>query len=173
MKRHPKDPMPQHLPICSDEEALQLGERYFEALTTEEEEDALKHYVAFKTASDDPRFDELRAVMGLAAKCRSKQRSTPLHAHNNPASRKRFRPAVRWSVAAAVTAVVLSSAWGTIAYKRHNECVAYINGQRTTNTELVMQAMKASMAKIETDNEQEMEAQLNDMFNTLESSNVK
>lgn len=173
MTRHSKDSMPQHPSIRSDEEALQLGERYFEAFTTEEEEDALKHYVAFKTASNDSRFDELRVVMGFAAKCRSKQRNTPLYAHNNLASRKKFRPAVRWSVAAAVTAVVLSSVWGTIAYKRHNECVAYINGQRTTDIELVMQAMEASMAKIGTDDEQEMEAQLNDMFNTLESSDVK
>ncbi len=170
MKRHPKDSMPHRYTIRSDKEALQLGERYFDALTTEDEEEALKHYVAFETAADDTRFDELRAVMGFAAKWRIEQRSAPSYAER--ASRKKLRPAVRWSVAAAVTAIMLSSAWGTIAYKQHNECVAYINGQRTTDTQLVMQAMEASMAKMETDDDK-MEMQLNDMFNTLESSDVK
>lgn len=175
MKRQPKDPIPHRLSIRSDEEALKLGERYFEALCTEDEEYALRHYVAFKTAVNDTRFDELRAVMGYAAKCRIEQRNASTHdAQAKRAWRKKIRPTMRWSVAATVTAVILSSAWGTIAYKRHNECVAYINGQRTTDTELVMQAMKASMAKMEAiDDEPEMETQLNDMFNTLESSDAK
>ncbi len=173
MIRHPKESVPQAPSIHSDEEALQLGERYFEALTTEEEEKALKQYIAFQTVADDPRFNELRAVMGFAAKYRMKHRNEATYANRKSGSFKKFRPAVRWSVAAAITAVVLSSAWGTIAYKRHNECVAYINGQRTTDTELVMQAMEASMAKMQTGDGQEMEAQLNDMFNTLESSDIK
>lgn len=173
MKRHPKDSMPQSHLIRSDEEALQLGERYFEALTTEEEEKALKQYIAFQTVADDPRFNELRAVMGFAAACSMEHRNASTLAKSKSVSYKKFRPAVRWSVAAAITAIVLSSAWGTVAYKRHNECVAYINGQRTTDTELVMQAMEASMAKMQTDDGPEMEAQLNDMFNTLESSDIK
>ncbi len=174
MKRHTKDPLPHRLPIHSDEEALLLGERYFDALTTEEEEAALKRYVAFETAADDARFNELRAVMGFAAKCRRTQKCISENCQPQQSVHKRIHPAVRWSVAAAVTAVVLTSAWGTFNYRQHNECVAYIDGQRTTDTELVMQAMEASMAKMDrADEETEMEAQLNDMFNTIDSDHAE
>ena len=56
-----------HHYFASAEEALACAERYFEALTSETEELALKCYAASDEAAADARFDELRAVMGLAA----------------------------------------------------------------------------------------------------------
>ena len=56
-----------HHYFASTEEALACAERYFEALTSETEELALKCYATSDEAAADARFDELRAVMGLAA----------------------------------------------------------------------------------------------------------
>ena len=53
--------MPHHFTIHSPEEALMLTKKYFDALTSEEEELALKNFVMHPSVAADTRFDELRA----------------------------------------------------------------------------------------------------------------
>lgn len=71
---------------------LQLKKRYFEALTTPDENRALKAFV-FRT--DDPDFDDVRAVLSYMG--------TGLHVHLRQTRRRRnYRPLVYAAVAASI-----------------------------------------------------------------------
>lgn len=146
--------------ILTTDEALALADRYFEAQTTEAEERLLKLYVASEAAADC-RFDEVRAVMGLAAYSRKAQPATGKH--------RRHRAAiVRWAAAIAVV-FAASATIGTATYRNNNQCVAYIGGKKVTDTEKVMQAMQASIDNVGASSApSDVEAQLGDMFDTME-----
>ena len=180
-------PLPQqpHPPFASPEEALACAERYFEAQTSEEEEFALKCFAASAEAEADPRFDELRAVMGLAAVGRriNAQTSSVCTAGMQPSVRlepsaqtRTRRPVLRlvrtFSAAAACVAVVAGASM--LFLHREPECVAYIGGQRTTDPQQVTLAMHRSMEQMgQTADVPTVENQLNEMFQQLDQESEK
>lgn len=153
--------------ILSADEALQLADLYFEAATTEEQEEALKHYIVAQ-AADDRRFDELRAIMGLAAYARKVQSEAfKPHAASHVRHHRRT-VAMRWAAAIAII-FAASTVVGTLTYQHNNQCIAYIGGQKVTDTELVMQAMHASIDNVGAPTDTpSVEAQIGDMLNTIE-----
>ena len=127
----------------------ELAERYFEAQTTDVEEEALARFLA-TPASQGKEFDELRAVMGFVATGRA--------VHNRQRTRGvRFR---YYAAAATVTGVLALTAVWQMA-ERTNVCVAYINGERYTDKEIVFsEAMKSI----------DVQEQLSDIFQTIGTS---
>ena len=117
------------------QKAERLTERFFEAQTTEAEEEWLKRF-AVSPAGTAPRFDELRAVLGLAAYA-SRSRTLQLR-----------RLTLRYAAAAACCLLMGGATIFTYSYRQQNQCLAYINGVRTTDSERVMAAMHQSVAEM-------------------------
>lgn len=135
----------------------ELAARYFEAETTDAEEEALARFLATPEAQGKE-FDELRAVMGYVATGRAvhrKQRTRSI--------RLRY-----YAAAAAVAAIlIMVTAWQWT--ERANECVAYINGERCTDKEIVLAEALKSVEKVRHDSPEEtLQGQLSDIFQTLE-----
>lgn len=176
------NPIPQlgHLPFASPEEVLACAERYFEAQTTEEEELALRCYAASAEAETDPRFDELRAVMGLAAAGRrlhGKACSAPVGnvrpavRFEPPKSRRPRRPAQKFlrTCSAIAACVVVVAGISLMLQPKEPDCVAYIGGHRTTDPQQVTMAMHQSMEQMGNATDMStLENQLNEMFQQLE-----
>ena len=135
----------------------ELAARYFEAETTDAEEEALVRFLA-TPAAQGKEFDELRAVMGYVTTGRAvyrKQRTRSI--------RLRY-----YAAAAAVAAIlVMVTAWQWT--ERANVCVAYINGERCTDKEIVLAEALKSVQKVRHDSPEEtLQGQLSDIFQTLE-----
>lgn len=137
----------------------ELAERYFEAQTTDVEEEALARFLA-TPASQGKEFDELRAVMGFVATGRA--------IHNRQRMRRvRLR---YYAAAAAITGVLALTAVWQVA-ERTNVCVAYINGERYTDKEIVFSEAMKSIDKVRHDLPQEtVQEQLSDIFQTIGTS---
>lgn len=137
----------------------ELAERYFEAQTTDVEEEALARFLA-TPASQGKEFDELRAVMGFVATGRA--------IHNRQRTRRvRLR---YYAAAAAITGVLALTAVWQVA-ERTNVCVAYINGERYTDKEIVFSEALKSIDKVKHDLPQEtVQEQLSDIFQTIGTS---
>lgn len=137
----------------------ELAERYFEAQTTDVEEEALARFLA-TPASQGKEFDELRAVMGFVATGRA--------IHNRQRTRGvRLR---YYAAAAAITGVLALTAVWQVA-QRTNVCVAYINGERYTDKEIVFSEAMKSIDKVRHDLQQEtVQEQLSDIFQTIGTS---
>lgn len=137
----------------------ELAERYFEAQTTDVEEEALARFLA-TPASQGKEFDELRAVMGFVATGRA--------IHNRQRTRRvRLR---YYAAAAAITGVLALTAVWQVA-QRTNVCVAYINGERYTDKEIVFSEAMKSIDKVRHDLPQEtVQEQLSDIFQTIGTS---
>lgn len=137
----------------------ELAERYFEAQTTDVEEEALARFLA-TPASQGKEFDEVRAVMGFVATGRA--------IHNRQRTRRvRLR---YYAAAAAITGVLALTAVWQVA-ERTNVCVAYINGERYTDREIVFSEAMKSIDKVRHDLPQEtVQEQLSDIFQTIGTS---
>lgn len=135
----------------------ELAARYFEAETTDAEEEALARFLA-TPAAQGKEFDELRAVMGYVATGRAVYR------------KQRTRSIRLWyyAAAAAIAAIlVMVTAWQWT--ERANVCVAYINGERCTDKEIVLAEALKSVQKVRHDSPEEtLQGQLSDIFQTLE-----
>lgn len=146
-----------------------LIERYFDALTSPEEEAALRRFLTSPEAAA-PKYDEVRAVMGFLAVGRRVH--APAAAAAEPRHGKR-RLALRLRVAAAAAAVAaiglgvaLTAPWTD---GNDDACVAYVGGKRVTDTEAVMTQMRQSMADVaRPDDEPTIEQQLGDMFDVMD-----
>lgn len=137
----------------------ELAERYFEAQTTDVEEEALARFLA-TPASQGKEFDELRTVMGFVATGRA--------IYNRQRTRRvRLR---YYAAAAAITGVLALTAVWQVA-QRTNVCVAYINGERYTDKEIVFSEAMKSIDKVRHDLPQEtVQEQLSDIFQTIGTS---
>lgn len=175
-----------HHYFASAEEALACAERYFEALTSETEELALKYYAASDEAAADARFDELRAVMGLAAMGRrlaaNKDSANASALPDDKAvtlsrqgQRMRIiRPKLVRLISTAAACVLVALIGTMLLRPSEQECVAYISGNRTTDPQQVLQAMQQSIDQMEqADKVPSVENQLNDMFQQLTPEQVK
>ena len=139
----------------------ELAERYFEAETTEAEEEALARFLA-TPAAQGKEFDELRAVMGYTATGRA-----IYHKHRTHSVRLRY-----YAAAAAITGIIaLTAAWQLS--EKTNVCVAYINGERCTDKEIVLSEAMKSIEKVKHASPQEtVQEQLSDIFEAGESVSV-
>ena len=146
-----------------DERTLQqwkdLAARYFEAETSPAEEQELAYFLT-TPASQDREFDEIRAVMGYLATGRMYHR-------------KRKSSAFRYAAAAAVIGLLLTTTVWQLAQNR-NVCVAYIYGERCTDTETVLTEALKSIEKVRQEPQEEtiLQAQLSDIFQTLEENDT-
>lgn len=134
----------------------ELADRYFEAETTDAEEEALARFLATPTAQGKE-FDELRAVMRYAATGRAMNRKLRTH-------RVRLR---YYAAAAVMTGIIVFTALWQLT-EQMNVCVAYINGERCTDKEVVFSEALKSIERVKHDSPQEtVQEQLSDIFQTL------
>ena len=135
----------QALPPAGTEESAgamqQLADRFLDGLTTLAEEQRL--YRWFATADVPPALQPLRELMldlGAAAPVTESSRpEVPVH---------RVRWGRRLAAAAAVFLLVVLS--GTLVFRRHNDCVMEVYGQRVTDREAVMREVDGSMSALAT-----------------------
>ena len=134
-----------------------LEERYFDGLTTEEEERLLRQFLATEMAQTED-FEELRAVMGYLAvgKAERKQKQIPLW---------RSPKVLKWSAAACF---FILGGIGIYHLQSRTTYIAYVDGHRTTNKMEVIAQMHSVMADINADTPTStMEASMSDLLNTL------
>ena len=136
---------------------LALTQRYFDGLTTEQEERQLRQFASTPMAQTEE-FEELRAVVAYLAtgKALSRKRTT------------RFRPIpelIKWSAAACI---LIIGGIGIYQFIPRTTYIAYIDGQRTTDKIEVIAQMHSVMADINADTPTStMEASISNLLNTL------
>lgn len=139
---------------------MDLCAKYFDAETTEGEEAQLRDFAA---TTEDPDFDELRAVMGFLAMERKMERGS-METAQSTSNRSYWRIA---GVAASFLLVVgLAAFWSKASAEP--DCVAYVNGQVVTNPDQVMELMQQTMHDLTADLTLDpIESQLREMFEVL------
>ena len=139
---------------------LALCEKYFDALTTNEEEKALLHFLA-SDAAGHPAFNEIKAVMGYLSTGKSITKKKKMHTVGK---------AMQWASMAAciaVSAVIGTSIYrqGTLPATENREIFyACIDGKEYTDEEFVMQHMLATMNKMSSTSTGTIEEQLGAML---------
>lgn len=139
---------------------LALCEKYFDALTTNEEEKALLHFLA-SDAANHPAFNEIKAVMGYLSTGKSITKKKKMHTVGK---------AMQWASMAAciaVTAVIGTSIYrqGTLPATGNRDIFyACIDGKEYTDEEFVMQHMLATMNKMSSTSTGTIEEQLGAML---------
>ena len=131
---------------------LRIIEKYFEAETTPEEELALREFLA---GTEDPAFDEAKAVLGYFSAQRSRR-----------AARGRGRRLTALAAAAAGLALVAVLGHALIAPRAADDCIIYAYGEKNTDTETVINDMNQTLADLFGDNQgPDVTAQLTELFN--------
>lgn len=131
---------------------LDLAERWFDALLTEDEERELK---AFLAGTDDPDFDEVKAVAGFFATGKAVTAEK-----GSVDARRRIFP---WAAAIAIAAsLVLVAAIGL--YHRQNDCYILAYGEKSTDPELALADMSATLVGLFEESE-DVGEELFDIFN--------
>ena len=135
---------------------LDLAERWFDALLTEDEERELK---AFLVGTDDPDFDEVKAVAGFFATGKAiSAGKASVDARRSPVS-LRFR----WVAAIAVAAsLALVAAIGL--RHRQNDCYILAYGEKSTDSQAALADMTATLAGLFEEGE-DVGVELSDLFN--------
>jgi len=142
------------------EQWLELERRYFDAETTDEEEQELCRFLCTAEGSDQA-FDALRAVMSFMQTGKQVHKSTTV-ARRHVTIRQRF------AIAATIACLLGTSLWLSNMIDPDNVCVAYIHGVKCTDTEEVMKQMHQSMDQVGHDeNDITMQGQLKSMMQTL------
>jgi len=119
----------------SIEEIEELIECYFDCSLSDDDEVALRKVIA-ATRYDSPAIRDAKAVMGYAI-VSQKTAKKPQHRH------RRIWLRATASAAAAVALIIGTHSFiNSSGEDDHNECVAYVNGQRIDNKEAIMQMMK-------------------------------
>lgn len=142
-----------------------LVERYFEADTSKEEEAELRSFLTLPEATGKE-FDEARAVLSFLAVGRElsekKSATVSLRSHRRI-----------WNIAASLLiGLAIGCSW-LVTHQRNNQCIAYIHGEKITNSEIVLQQMKLSFQEIQVDSEKlDVKNQLNEIFDTLTAEEV-
>ena len=135
----------------------ELVERYFDALTTDVEEQELKSFLLSSEAVGEV-FDEAKAVMGFLEVGRS------LHQQKSSHPIKHY-----WKVAAMVCAIVGSATIWSVWDRMQNVCEAYIYGTKCTEVAMVMSQMQHSLDNVDYPAENDIvETQLSDFFQLME-----
>ncbi|MBO5634207.1 MAG: hypothetical protein J5907_02155 [Bacteroidales bacterium] len=133
----------------------ELIEGYFEGTLSQDEETALKVFLASEEGQG-PEYDEVRAVMGYFAAGRSVEilRSRPLPQND----RKMWR---RILAIAASMAIIITL--GINIFNQNNICVSFVGGKKITDREVVMNDVDNILADLLSDRV-DMEEQLESIF---------
>ena len=138
----------------------ELIEGYFEGTLSQDEETALKVFLASEE-DQGPEYDEVRAVMGYFAAGRA------VIFGNTKAitSRRslRLREIVWRRIAAIAASLAIIITLGVSLYNKTNVCVSYVSGQKITDKEVVMNDVDNILADLLSDRT-DMEELLNDFF---------
>ncbi len=150
------------------EEALRLADRYFEAQTSEEEEERLKDFI-LTAENADSRFNDVRAVMGVAL-CPPHAVTASKHKHRHKRIHTSFSVRVKHTAVAASFLLIAGVATTSYLHHENNLCIAYINGQKITDHERVEKAMHDVLQQMDMSHDQTspIEEQMSNMFEPLE-----
>ena len=133
---------------------MDLAERRFEGLLTEAEELELKSFLA---STEDPDFDEVKAVAGYFAMGKGLAEGRPA-ATARPLARG---AGFRWAAAlAACLALVLAIG----LYHRQNDCYVLAYGEKSTDVQQAFDDMSATLEGIFGESE-DVGEELSDLFN--------
>ena len=138
----------------------ELIEGYFEGSLSQDEETALKVFLASEE-DQGPEYDEVRAVMGYFAAGRA------VIFGNTKAitSRRslRLREIVWRRIAAIAASLAIIITLGVSLYNKTNVCVSYVSRQKITDKEVVMNDVDNILADLLSDRT-DMEEQLTGIF---------
>ena len=121
---------------------IDLSERWFDALLTEDEERALK---AFLASTDDPDFDEIKAVAGFFAT--GKAMYGAQEENHRPARQRRTTHRLAWAAIAVAASLALVAAIG-LYNQRQNQCYILAYGEKSTDKELALESMEATLSSL-------------------------
>ncbi len=132
--------MSNYRPISSQQELEQLIERYFDGMTTVEEEAALRHELAHCPWSSED-IDDARVVMGYFVTHRKQQQRQ----HAMGSTRQRII-----GIAASI-AIILAVGGYTLWHQQQSRdiCVAYVNGQVVQSNDQVMAMIADDLDRID------------------------
>ena len=136
---------------------IDLSERWFDALLTEDEERALK---AFLASTDDPDFDEIKAVAGFFATGKAVYGAQ--EENHRPTRQRRTTHRLAWAAIAVAASLALVAAIGL--YHRQNDCYILAFGEKSTDPKLALADMSATLEGIFTEGE-DVSEDLFDIFN--------
>ena len=116
---------------------LDLAERWFDALLTEDEERELK---AFLAGTDDPDFDEVKAVAGFFATGKA------VTAEKASVDARRSPVSLRFPIAIAASLALIAA----IGLNNHRQDNYYIiaYGEKTTDLDLVIESMESTLTSL-------------------------
>ena len=141
---------------------LALSEKYFDALTTNEEEKALTQFLE-SDAANSPAFNEIKAVMGYLSIGRSITQKAK-------SKTRRIGSAIQWTSVAACAAIMVAVGTSVLkqntlpATEEREIFYACIDGKEYTDEELVMQHMLATMNRMSNTSTGSIEEQMGAMF---------
>lgn len=140
-----------------------LIQRYFEAETTEAEENELRSFLSTSPGLDS-RYDEVRAVMGYLAVGRSLNKKKMAR---RPSRMIRTMRHVGVAASLALMIGFVSFYWSDLISERESY-VAYVDGNKITDRAIVSQLMQESFAGVGIgEAESDAEAQLLEMFTII------
>lgn len=148
----------------------EMIDRYYEGLTTSEEEQELRTFL-FSREAADPRYEEHRAVMSYTAMGQKYggATSTP---HSAMTSRSSAKLSTRWMAAAIATILLVTGVSLYISHSRNEVYVAYVYGQKYTSPEIVSEQMQQSFHNVSVP-ETNIEKELGDMFGELSPESTR
>ena len=139
-----------------------LIQRYFEAETTEAEENELRSFLSTSPGLDS-RYDEVRAVMGFLAVGRSLNKKMVRRPSRMIRTMRHVGVAASW----ALMVGFVSFYWSDFISERESY-VAYIDGNKITDRAIVSQLMQESFAVVGIgEPKEDAEAQLMEMFTVI------
>ena len=121
---------------------IDLSERWFDALLTEDEERALK---AFLASTDDPDFDEIKAVAGFFATGKAVYGAQ--EENHRSARQRRTTHQLAWAAIAVAASLALVAAIG-LYNQRQNQCYILAYGEKNTDKELALESMEATLSSL-------------------------
>lgn len=132
-----------------------LIERYFEAETSEQEEQELLQFLLSPDAEDE-RYDEVRATMGYALTARKRKEAK---------APRKAAFSHRWAAAACILLVCGAGFLTYHLYSQQEDCVAYVYGEKITDDETVENYMVSTMSEtLASGDDDILEQQLQDIF---------
>ncbi|MBR3657452.1 MAG: hypothetical protein IKN58_09780 [Prevotella sp.] len=131
-----------------------LTDRFLEGETTLEEE---RELYAFYRSEEVP--DDLLSLRPLFVGLEEIQLETP-----SITPKKKKGDWRKWVMIAASVLVLFLLGGSFLWQQQQNECVAYVYGERVTDRDLIMQELERSIGTM-TEGQNDIENQLNDMFN--------
>ena len=121
---------------------IDLSERWFDALLTEDEERALK---AFLASTDDPDFDEIKVVAGFFATGKAVYGAQ--EENHRPARQRRTTHRLARAAIVVAASLALVAAIG-LYNQRQNQCYILAYGEKSTDKELALESMEATLSSL-------------------------